>query len=83
MASLMFSKITWHVEASGHLDYIGHAVWRHFVVLLCIILPFETKSPFTSMVLATTTMPVSCETPAVFCGLKIFPRPSIGIGVSR
>ncbi len=26
-------KITWHVKASGHLDYFGLAAWRRFMVM--------------------------------------------------
>ncbi len=42
MVSLMFFKTTWHVEASGHLDYFGQAVWVHFMVLLCVSFMFES-----------------------------------------
>ncbi len=28
-----FFKTTWHVEASGHLDFFRRAVWRHLIIL--------------------------------------------------
>ncbi len=31
---------------------------------------FETFSPFIAIICEMTPMPLSCETPAVFCGLK-------------
>ncbi len=59
MPSVMFFKTTRRVEA-GHLEYLGWAVWRHFMVLICIFFTFETWLLFTSIV-----WPISCETPAV------------------
>ncbi len=44
-------KTTWHVEASGHLDYFGRAVWKHFMVLF-IFLHFN-PSIFASMYAST------------------------------
>ncbi len=83
MASVTFFKTTWHVESSGHLDYFGQEVWRHFMILLCIFLMFESWSPFTSTVWDMTALPFSFETHAMFCGLKIFTQPSISMRVSR
>ncbi len=53
--------------------------------VLCFwgFLSFESKSPFTASVWEITAMPFQCETPATFCGLKIFTQPSIGIRVSK
>ncbi len=47
------------------------------------IMFFETWSPYTSIVREMTATPFSCETPAVFCGLKNFTQPSICTMVSR
>ncbi len=47
-------------------------LWFYFVFLT-----FESWSPFTLILLEITAMPFSCETQAVFCGLKISPDPPL------
>ncbi len=47
-----------------------------------VFFTFETWSPFTSIIWEVTATPFSCETPAVFCELKNFNRPSMHMRVS-
>ncbi len=53
---------TWIVSDEQH----GDILWFLFFVTI------ETRSPFVSTVWEITAMPVSCETPVVYCGLKNF-----------
>ncbi len=53
------------------------------VLLLLLFLTLKTWSPFVSVVLEITAMPFSCETPAVFCGLKDFTRLSVSTRVTK
>ncbi len=70
-SSVMFFEKTWHVEASGNLDFFEGAVWRHFRVLVYIFVTFETWSPFSLSVLKEIAMTFSCKTPAVFGRLHL------------
>ncbi len=72
-----FSK---QLGMSGHYE---QALWRNFMVLLCIFFMFANWSPFTSIIWESTATPFSCETPAVFSGLKNLTQPSIGMRVRR
>ncbi len=81
MASVKFLT-TWHVEASGHLDYFGWAVWRNFMVLLCFVYVWILAN-IHSDCSRDDCKAFSCATSAVLCGLKNFTWPSIGMRVSR
>ncbi len=71
MTSVTFFKTSWRAESSGHLDYVGHAVWSHLMVLLCFFYCLN-PSHYSLRSFEITATPFSCKTPAVFCGLKNF-----------
>ncbi len=81
MAPVMFPKSAWHFKASGYLPQ--RAEWKHFVFLLCIFLRSKLGHYLLRFLGEITATSFSCETPAVFCEIKNFTRPSTGMRVSR
>ncbi len=89
--SAIVSGTTFHVEASGRLDYFRRVVWRHFMVLLC----FFAFCCFLGFFLRLnpTHHSLNClgdDCDAFFlwnysrvCALKNFTWPSISIRVRR
>ncbi len=78
-----FSKTTWHIEASGHLDYFGRAVWRHCMVLLCIFFTSESWSPSTTIVLEITATPFFLSKSSNDLWKKSFTWPSMSTRLSK
>ena len=59
-------------------DDTTRAVWRHVVFFLCCFITSEGEA---TLDFASAAMLFTPETPEVFCGLKHFTHPSIGIVV--
>ncbi len=53
------------------------------VFLMYFLFLFESQSLFTTIIWDMIATSFSCETPAVFCGLKNFTGPSIGVRVHK
>ncbi len=62
------------LQSISVITYFRQAIWRRFMVLI----PFNPN--LHSLIFGEiTATPFFCETPAVFCGLKNFTQPSIGM----
>ncbi len=72
----------WGFTALGLLHMSSVKAFYGFIMFLGFF-TFETWSPFVSIVWQITVTPFSCETPAVFCGLKDFTRLSVSMRVTR
>ncbi len=64
---------TWITSEDQHRGIL----WFWYVFFI-----FDNWSPFTTIVWEITATSFFCDTPAVFCGIKNFIQPSIGIQVS-
>ncbi len=72
----------WGFGIHGLLQMGGMEAFYGFI-MFCFFFTFETWSPNVSIVWEITATPFTCETPAVFCGLKDFTHLSISMRVTR